>query len=160
MCCDFLHFLKGQGKKTTDISLQVSTPLNNQQEGGSCSSKGRSFLTKQGSQATNPIPQHPKNENAYTAASPVLDRTQLLPNNRGTAVQLSAFPQQPARETHPQVLKPASSLHRTLQRESCFETFLIFIAHLHEHSALPVAQLMETACPVLCQVIVTTRHGS
>lgn len=117
-------------------------------------------MTKQGSQAASPIPQHTKNENAYTAASPVLDRTQLLPNNRGTAVQLSAFTQQPARETHPQVLKTASLLHRTLQRESCFETFLLFIAHLHEHSALPMAQLMETARPVLCQVILTTRHDS
>lgn len=44
-------FLKGE-EKTTDISFQISTPLNNQQEGGSYSSKAKSFHgDKQGSQS-------------------------------------------------------------------------------------------------------------
>lgn len=87
----FVALLKRE-EKTTDISFQVSTPLNNQQETDSYSNKGKSFhWGKQGSQAANPISQHSKNENAYNAASLESDRAQLLTNNRATAVQLSAF---------------------------------------------------------------------
>jgi len=51
----FVAFLKGE-EKTTGISFQVSTPLNNHQKGGSYSSKGKSFhRDKQGDQAANPI---------------------------------------------------------------------------------------------------------
>lgn len=138
------------------MSFQISIPLNNQEEGPVILVKGNYQTRQPGSQSYAP---YSKNENADNAASPVFDRTQLLPSNRGTAVQLSAFTQQPARETHPRVLK-STLLHGILQRETCFETFLIFISHLHEHSALSMAHLTETACPVLCQVILTTSHDS
>lgn len=106
----FVALLKRE-EKTTDISFQVSTPLNNQQETDSYPNKGKSFhWGKQGSQAANPISQHSKNENAYTAASPVSDRAQLLPNNRATAVQLSAFTSS-LRGKDPGMPKPANSLH-------------------------------------------------
>lgn len=76
ICC---IFLKGKEKTTTDISFQVSIPLIINRKGAAIPIKEKVSLTKQGSQASSPIPQHLKNENAYTAASPVSDRTRLSP---------------------------------------------------------------------------------
>lgn len=122
----FVAFLKGE-EKISDISFQVSTPLNNQQERGSYSSKGKSFhWDKQSSQTASPISQHPENENAYAAASPVSDRTQLLSNNRPTAVQLLAFTSS-LWGLLTAKLAYCTEAHNTA-RERCFEKFRGFIS--------------------------------
>lgn len=84
----FVAFLKGE-EKTTDISFQVSTPLNINGKGAAIPIKWKVFT--EANKAADPVSQHSKNENAYIAASPASYRTQLFPNNRPTAVQLSAF---------------------------------------------------------------------
>ena len=107
----FVAFLKGE-EKTTDISFQVCTALNDQQEGDSYSSKGKSFpWGKQGSQAANPISQHSKKRERLHCCQSSVWQDSATPEQQTHSSSAVSLYQQPARETDPGMLKPAHLLH-------------------------------------------------
>lgn len=153
-------FLKGKEKTTTDISFQVSIPLIINRKGAAIPIKEKVSLTKQGSQAASPYSPTLKKWECLHCSQSCIWQDSALPNNRGTAVQLSAFTHSlPGKHTHECWGQLAYCTGFCKGRE-VLRLFLISLAHLHEHSALPMAHLLETAGAVLCQVILMTCHDS